>query len=151
MLVIVSYPSCPLSLRRTKNDKTGSHESGGATASSCLECEEHGRSQKDAANSREHAHGNIRNTRFNVVLSNLLEVEVAVEPSEPAEESNHEFGEGRVDVHEELALDVLGSEATEAVIDVESVFFQASNNIPPQGGYILDFVKHNTVGLVNAE
>lgn len=118
---VVSHVSCTndlLSIRRTEDDKTSSQEGGGATASSCLECKEHGRSQKDTADGREHAHGNIRNARLDVVLSNLLEVKVAVKPSEPAEEGNHELGEGRVDVHEELALDVLGCEAAEAVADI---------------------------------
>lgn len=51
---------------------------------------------------------------FDVVLADLLEVELAIEPSQPAEQCNEELSERRVDVHEEFALDVLGSKAAEA-------------------------------------
>lgn len=131
----MNYPIVLLSFRRTEYDKTSSHEGSGATASSRLKSEEHGRSQKDTADSREHAHGDIWNARLDVVLSNLLEIEATVEPSEPAEEGNHELCEGWVDVHEELALDVLGSEAAEAVADIESVHILPSEQLyPPMGG-----------------
>lgn len=62
----------------------------------------------------EQTHGDIGDARLQVIFANILEIEVAVETREPASESNEHLGQGRVHVHEELALDVLGSEAAKA-------------------------------------
>jgi hypothetical protein len=100
---------------RTKDDETGAHGSSHSTTTDSLQSEEHARNQKNTADRREHSHRNVGNTRLNVVLANLLEVEASIETSEPSSKSDKHLGQGRVDVHKELALDVLGSKTTEAI------------------------------------
>ncbi len=46
-----------------------------------------------------------------ILASDVLEVKVAVEAAEPGCEGDEELCERRVDVHEEAAVDVLGSKA----------------------------------------
>lgn len=98
----------------TKDDETRSHDSRHSTAAESLEGQEHERSQQHTTDGRIHAHGNVRNTRLDVVLANFLEVELSIEAGEPSSQGNEHLGEGRVHIHKELALDVLGSETTEA-------------------------------------
>lgn len=101
---------------RTKDNETGAHGSSHGTAANSLESQEHAGNQKNTADGGEHAHGDIWHAGLNVVLANLLEIEASVEASEPAGEGDEHLGQGRVDIHEELALDVLGSKAAEAMV-----------------------------------
>ncbi|THW59526.1 hypothetical protein D6D20_06439 [Aureobasidium pullulans] len=96
---------------------------------------------KDTHEGREKAHGNVWDTRFDVVLADVFEVELAIEAGQPASEGDEELGQWGVDVHEELALDVLGSETTEAV---ETWGKRVA-------GDILDLVKDDTGGLRDAK
>lgn len=105
---------CGVGWRRTKDDETSTHGSSEGTASKGLESQEDAGNQNNAAESGVEAHGDVGNTRLQVVLANVLEVEITVEASEPAGESNEHLGERWMDVHEEFSLDVLGSKATEA-------------------------------------
>ena len=98
----------------TEDDETCSQSCGGSTAASGLESKEHGGDSQDTANSREQAHCNIWDAGLQVVFANVLEVEVAVESTQPARQSNEHLCERRVNVHEELAFDVLGRESTKA-------------------------------------
>lgn len=98
----------------TKYDEPSAHCSCKGSAASGLQGQEHGRDEEDTAKSREHAHGDVGNAGLDIVLSNFLEVEISIEARQPTEECDEELGQGRVDVHEELALDVLRSETTEA-------------------------------------
>jgi hypothetical protein len=98
----------------TKDDEASAHGGREGPTPSSLECQEHGRRQKNTAQRGEQAHSYIWDTRLDVVLANLLEVEVAIETGQPAKQSDEELCQGRVDVHEELALDILGREAPEA-------------------------------------
>jgi len=88
---------------------------GRSAATSSLQCEEHSRGQEDAAQSGKQAHGDIWNAGLDVILANLLEVEISIKSSQPAEEGDHQFRERGVNIHEEAAFDVLGSKTTEAV------------------------------------
>lgn len=101
--------------RHTKDDETSAHGSRHGSAANSLEREEHAWSDEDTADSREQAHRDVGNARLKVILADLLEVEVAIEASHPSDEGDQHLGERRVNVHEEFALDVLGSEAAEAV------------------------------------
>lgn len=98
----------------TKDDQTSSHSSCEGAASGSLQCQEHGWNQEDAAEGRKHAHGNIWDLGLDVILSNLLKVEIAVEARKPPKKCDEELGQGRVHVHEELPLDVFRRETTEA-------------------------------------
>ncbi|KAI6763635.1 hypothetical protein HG531_013023 [Fusarium graminearum] len=100
---------------RTEDDQARTHSGSHSAASNSFECEEHAGNQKDTADSREHSHGNVGDTRFNIVLANLFKIEAAVETSKPSGKSDKHLGQRRMDVHEELALDVLGSKTTKAV------------------------------------
>lgn len=100
---------------RTKDDETGAHGSRHGTATNSLESQEHAGNQKNTADGGEHAHGDIWHAGLNVVLANLLEIKASIEASEPAGEGDEHLGQGRVHVHEELALDILGSKSAEAV------------------------------------
>lgn len=102
---------------RTKDDQASTHGCSKSTAADSLESQEDARNQKYATESRVEAHGNVRNTRFQVVLANVLEVKVTVEASEPAGQGNQHLGQRRVNIHEELSLDVLGSETTKARVE----------------------------------
>ena len=80
-----------------------------------LQSQEDARNSDDTANGREETHGNVWYSRLNIVFPNVFEVEVAIEPCHPTKEGDEHLGQRRVNVHEELAMDVLGREATEAV------------------------------------
>lgn len=99
----------------TKDDESSAHSRGESAATGSLKSQEHGRGEKDATDGREHAHGHIWHARLEIVLANVLEVEVSVEAGQEAKEGDHQLRERGVDVHEEFALDVLGSKAAEAV------------------------------------
>lgn len=99
---------------RTEDDEAGAHDGSHGAAAHSLERQEDARNKRNTTEGREEAHGNVGHTRLEIVLANLLEVEITIEASEPASQSNQHLGEGRVDVHEEAALDVLGSKATKA-------------------------------------
>lgn len=101
--------------RRTEDDKTSTHSCSHGTAANGLEGHEHEGSEENTTDSREQSHGDIWDTGLEVVLANVLEVEVTIETSQPTGQGDEHLGQGRVDVHEELALEVLGSETTEAV------------------------------------
>lgn len=101
-------------VQRTKDDQAGTHESGHGSTPNRLEGQVHEGSQGDTADGGEEAHGDVGDIGLDVVLANLLEVEAAVEAGQPAGEGDEHLGEGRVDVHEELALDIFRREATEA-------------------------------------
>jgi hypothetical protein len=100
----------------TKDDETCSQGCGGGTTAGSLESQEHGGNGQDTADGGEQTHGNVWHTGLQVVLANVLEIEVAVESTQPAGQGNKHLCERRVNVHEELALDVLGRESTEAEI-----------------------------------
>lgn len=138
---------------QTKDDGTGTESSGKGAASGCFQREEHGRDQEDTTDSREKAHGDIWDTRLEVVLSDLLEVEVAIESSEPAEQSNEKLREWGMNVHEEFALDVFGREATEAVMETTSAIDCITDGVGMEhrGFDILDLVEHYTGGLVDTK
>ena len=99
----------------TEDDQTGAKCSSGGFAASCLEGQEHGGNGHDTHDGGQKSHGNVGNARLKVVLSNIFKVKLSIETGQPTGESNEELGEWRVDVHEELALDVLGGETTKAV------------------------------------
>lgn len=99
----------------TKDDETCAHSRGHGSASDGLESEEHERGKKHSAQGREHAHGNVGDTGLDVVLANVLEIKATVESGEESGEGDEHLGQRRVDVHEELALQVFRSEAAEAV------------------------------------
>lgn len=101
----------------TKNDEASTEHGGRRSAANRLQRQEHEGSEEDAANRREQTHGDIGNARLQIIFANILEIEVAVEARKPSGEGNEHLGQGRVYVHEELALDVFGSETTEAEKD----------------------------------
>lgn len=107
--------SCVRHFALTEDDQTGSHQSRSGAAPGGLESQKHEGSEQDTADGREHAHGDVGNAGLEVILANVLEVEVAVETSQPTGESDEHFGQRRVDIHEEFALDVFRSEATKTV------------------------------------
>jgi hypothetical protein len=98
----------------TKDNKTGSQSSSCSTAACSFEREEHGRDGQDTADGRQQAHSDIWNTWLQVIHANVLEVEAAIESTEPSSQSDEEFCEGWVYVHEEPALDILGCKSTKA-------------------------------------
>ena len=98
-----------------KDDQRGTQGSSGCTTANGLEGQEHGGNQQDTADSREHSHGHVRDAGLEVILANVLEIEVSVETGEPTEEGDQHLCQWGVYVHEEAALDVLGSETTETV------------------------------------
>lgn len=112
----------------TEDDEEGTHCRGRRSAAESLESQKHGRNAEDAADCREQAHRNIRHARTKVVLANVFEVKIAGETGRPAGQCDQELGEGRMDVHEELPLDILGREAAE-----------------------VHLVEHDAGGLVDAE
>lgn len=104
----------------TKDDEPGTEGSGCRPAASGLESEEYRRDSHDAAERGIQPHGHIRHTILEVVFTNLLEVKVSIEPSEPPKQGNEHLGEWRMYVHEEFALDVLGCKAAKADSPVSS-------------------------------
>ena len=98
----------------TEDDQRGTESGGGSAATRSLQSQEDRRNEEDTTDSREGSHGDIGDTRLQVILADFLKVEAAIEPSQPAEESDHELRQWRVNVHEELALDVFRRESTEA-------------------------------------
>lgn len=98
----------------TKNDETSTKYGSRRPAANSLQGHEHDGGEENATDGGEQTHGDVGDARLQVVFANVLEVEVAVETREPAGESNEHLGQGRVHVHEEPALDVLGSEAAKA-------------------------------------
>lgn len=126
----------------TENDQPSSQGRSGGTATGSLESQEHGGNGQDTADSREQAHCNVWDTGLQVVLADVLEVEVAVESSQPTGQSNEHLRERRVDVHEELALDVFRGESTEARVCVS-----ASLSHVNWSSDILDFIEDNAGGL----
>jgi hypothetical protein len=115
----------------TKDDETGAQSCGSSTAARSLESQEHGRDCQDTADGGQEAHGDIWHTSLQVVLANVLEIEAAVESTQPARQRDEHLGERRVYVHEEFALDVLGCESTEAG---EVVLADASVCVRVSGG-----------------
>lgn len=99
---------------RTENNETGAQYGSGCATPGGLQGQKHERCKKDSADGREHAHGDIRDARLEVVLADLLEVEIAIEARQPAGQRNKHLSQRRVDIHEEFALDVFRSETTEA-------------------------------------
>lgn len=95
------------SLLRTKDDKARAQSRSRSAATSSFQGEEHQGSEKNTTDSREHAHGDIRDTRLDVVLANLLEVEIAPESSEISGQCDEHLSQWRVDIHKEFTLDVL--------------------------------------------
>ena len=82
-------------------------------ASTRLERQEHGRHSENATESGQQAHRHIRHAGLEVVLPDILEIELAVKPRQPARQRDHHLRQRRVHVHEELALDVFAREAAE--------------------------------------
>ena len=99
----------------TKDNEKSSHGCDHGAASSSLESQEHSWNQENTADSWQRSHPDVWNIWLEVILSDLLEVEVSVEAAEPSRKSNEEFSKRWVDIHEESALDVLGSETAKAV------------------------------------
>lgn len=97
----------------TKNDKTRAQSCSCCTTTSGLERQEHGRDGKDTTDSGKKTHGDIRDTRLQVVHANVLEVETAIKSTQPSRQGDQELCEWGMHVHEELALDVLGRKSTE--------------------------------------
>jgi len=114
--------------RIVENDKSSSEGGGCSAAPGSLQRQKHCGYSQDTADSGQQAHRDVWNTGLEVILANILEVEVAIEAGEPARQGNQKFCEGRVNVHKESALDVLGRKATE-----------------------MDLVKDNTGGLLYPE
>lgn len=133
---------------RTKDNQTCAEGSSGCTATSSLQSQEHGGSEKDTADGREQTHGDIGDTGLEVILANILEVKISIKAGQVAEKGDHKLGQRGVDVHEEFAFDVLGSETAEAVAAAWSVI--ASREI---GGRaicnILDLVEDDAGRLVD--
>ena len=103
-----------LSDQTVLEDDQGRAERGrGCLAARGLQSEVHDRHSQYTADGRQESHGHIGHTRLDVVLSNILEIEVSIEAGQPSSESDQELGKRRVNIHEELALDVLAREATE--------------------------------------
>lgn len=100
---------------RTKDDETSAHGGSHSATTNSLQGEEHARNQENTADRREHSHRNVGDTRLDVVLADLLEIEASIKTSEPSSKSDKHLGQRRVDVHKELALDVLCSKTTEAI------------------------------------
>jgi hypothetical protein len=98
----------------TKNDKTGAQSRSGCAAACSFESQKHGRDCQDTTDGGQKAHSDIWYTGLQVVFANVLKVEAAVEPTQPARQCDEHLRERRVYVHEELALDVLGRKSTEA-------------------------------------
>jgi hypothetical protein len=96
-----------------EDDQSRAECRSGRLAARSLQCKVHDRHSQYTANGRQKPHGHIGHTRLDVVLSNILEIEVSIEAGQPTSESDQELGERRVNVHEELALDVLARKATE--------------------------------------
>lgn len=63
----------------------------------------------------EHAHSNIWDTRFEIILANIFEIEISVKSTKPTGKRNEEFGKRGVNIHKEPSLDVFGRKTTEAV------------------------------------
>lgn len=99
----------------TKDNEKSSHGCDHGTASSSLESQEHSWNQENTADSWQRSHPDVWDIWLEVILPDLLEVEVSVEAAEPSSKSNEELSKRWVDIHEESALNVLGSEATKAV------------------------------------
>ena len=78
-----------------------------------LERQKHHRDHRHSAQRGQQPHRHVRHPRLHVILANILEIELAVEARQESGERDEQFGERRVDVHEEFAFDVLGGEATE--------------------------------------
>jgi hypothetical protein len=132
----------------TKDDKTCTQSRSGSTAASSLESQEHGRNRQNTADGGQHAHGDIWDSGLQVVFANVLEVEVSVEATQPSRQCNEELCERRVDVHEELALDVFRRESAEAGDAVlATTYFTCVLN----GLDLLDFIEDDTGGLLDPE
>jgi len=65
----------------TKDDQACSQRRSRSSASSSLQSQEHGWHKKDTADSRQQSHRNVRHSWLEVVLSNVFEVEFAIESS----------------------------------------------------------------------
>jgi hypothetical protein len=97
----------------TKDDQASSHGCRHGAAPSSFQGKKHEGGEKNATNCGKHAHGDVWNTGFEVVLADLLEIKLSIETSEPTSEGNEHLGKGRVNVHEETTLYVLRSKSTE--------------------------------------
>ncbi|KAI9163621.1 LOW QUALITY PROTEIN: hypothetical protein HJFPF1_05242 [Paramyrothecium foliicola] len=99
---------------RTKDDEASTHSRGHGSAADRLQGEVHAGDDENTADGREQSHGDVGDARLEVVLSNVLEIEAAVETRQPTGEGDEHLGQRRMHIHEEFALDILGREATEA-------------------------------------
>ena len=78
-----------------------------------LQRQKHRRHSQDATDRGQQPHGHKRHTRLQVILPDILEVEIPIEPRQPPGQCDQELRQWGVHVHEEFALDVLGREAAE--------------------------------------
>lgn len=98
----------------TKDNQQSSHGCDHSAASSGLEGQEHCWHQKDTADSWQSSHPDVWYIWLKVIFSDLLEVKVSVEATEPSSKGDEELSKWWVNVHEESALDVFRCEATKA-------------------------------------
>jgi hypothetical protein len=98
----------------TEDNQASTHCSSGGSATGRLERQEHSWHQEDTTDSRQHSHSDIWHAWSEVILSDILEIEVAIKSSQPSGECKKKLCKWGVNVHKELSLDVFGCETTEA-------------------------------------
>lgn len=96
-----------------KGEQSRTQSGGRRPAAHGFQGEIHGGDGENTQESGQQTHCDVRDLGFEVVLANVLEIKVAIETRQPAGEGDEQFGEGRVDIHEEAALDVFAGEPTE--------------------------------------
>lgn len=131
----------------TENNETCTQRCRGGATSSSLQGQEHGRNRQNTADGGQHAHRDVGNLWLQVIHANVFEVKVSVEPAQPSRQCNEELRERRMNVHEEAALDVLGSEPTEAAMAL-SVHVHESRI---DRNHLLDLVEDNAARLLDPE
>lgn len=98
-----------------KEDHEGAYEGGGASQGESAKgevCDGYDCDTQDGWKGSHRYVGHRRVFSDEVLPADVLEIKFAVETSQASCASDEEFCEGRVYVHEELSVDVLGSEAT---------------------------------------
>ena len=88
----------------TKDNEKSSHGCDHGAASGGLERQKHGWHQKDTANSWQSPHPNVWHIWLKIILSNLLEVEVSVEATEPSSKGDEELSKWWVTSMKNLPL-----------------------------------------------
>lgn len=87
-VAIVSLGTAESGTNYTENQESSAESSCHSSTASSLESQEHGRNGHNAHDSWEHAHSHIWHVRLQVILSNVLEVEISIESSQPSSKCN---------------------------------------------------------------